>query len=63
VSTLLCHRCESPALVIYENEPLCGPCALIALDENHHYLVVQVDDTDARRTAPVDSETKQSHPV
>ncbi len=34
-----------PALVIYESEPLCGPCALLALDENHRYLVVQVDDT------------------
>jgi hypothetical protein len=46
VSVLLCKRCGTPALVIYEQEPLCGPCALIALDEHHHYLVVKVDDGD-----------------
>ena len=44
MSTLLCQRCGAPALVIYEHKPLCGPCAVEAVDENHHYLVVQVDD-------------------
>ena len=44
MSDLLCERCGTPALVIYEQKPLCGPCAVEALDENHHYLVVQVDD-------------------
>ena len=44
MSELLCERCSDPALVIYERKPLCGPCAIEALDENHHYLVVQVDD-------------------
>lgn len=43
MSDLPCKRCGDPALVIYEREPLCGPCAVEALDENHHYLVVQVD--------------------
>ncbi len=57
MSTLLCDRCAQPALVIYEHEPLCGPCALKALDEHHQYLVVEVDDT-----APSE-ETKDSQHV
>jgi len=44
MSELLCERCGALALVIYGQEPLCGPCALAALDETQHYLVVQIDD-------------------
>jgi hypothetical protein len=54
MSELLCDRCGDPALVIYEGEPKCGPCALLALDENHHYLVVQVD----HRDTPADDGTR-----
>ena len=60
MSDLLCSRCESPALVIYEHEPLCGPCALIALDEHHHYLVVQVDDTRPRQETTVNTDPEYS---
>jgi hypothetical protein len=57
MSDLLCEKCESPALVIYERRPLCGPCAVEALDENQHYLVVQVDDraATAGNDAPAES--------
>lgn len=44
MSDLLCVRCASPALVIYEQKSLCGPCAVEALDESHQYLVVPVGD-------------------
>lgn len=42
MSDLLCWRCGNPALVIYEKKSLCGPCAVEALDEPHHYLVLPV---------------------
>ena len=60
MSDLLCERCKKPALVIYEREPLCGPCAVDALDENHRYLVVQVDDRKSRagNDAPAESPTQ-----
>lgn len=60
MSDLLCERCKEPALVIYEHEPLCGPCAVEALDENQHYLVVQVDDraSHAGNGAPAESSTQ-----
>lgn len=57
MSVPLCERCNEPALVIYAQESLCGPCAVEALDENHHYLVVQVDDTVEKGSA---SNTKTS---
>lgn len=44
MTVLLCERCGDPALVIYEQKSLCGPCAVEALDQNHHYLVVQVEE-------------------
>jgi hypothetical protein len=32
--------------VIYEQESLCGPCAVAVLDERHRYLVVKVGPAD-----------------
>lgn len=60
MSEILCERCASPALVIYEQKPLCGPCAIDALDERHHYLVVQVDDGITREAS--DAEASSSTP-
>jgi hypothetical protein len=57
MSDLLCERCEKPALVIYERAPLCGPCAVEALDEDHHYLVVQVDDREPDTSNETPAET------
>lgn len=44
MSDLLCERCGDPALVIYEQKPLCGPCAVAGFDDKRHHLVVHVDD-------------------
>lgn len=53
---LLCLRCGSLALLVYEKEPLCGPCALQALEEHHHHLAIEVDDTvGATRDTDADS--------
>ena len=60
MSALLCERCGNSALVIYERKPLCSPCAVEALDENHHYLVVQVDERDSVETADNNVRTSES---
>ena len=57
MSDLLCERCGVPALVIYERKPLCGPCAVEALDEDHHYLVVRVDDREPDTSNETPAET------
>ncbi|HKZ30566.1 MAG TPA: hypothetical protein VJ482_13160 [Acidimicrobiia bacterium] len=63
MTDLLCQRCDTPALVIYAREPLCGPCALEALDERHHYLVVQVDDRVRPTEDGADTDTTTSNPA
>jgi len=63
VSALLCERCGSPALVIYERRALCGPCAVEALDENQHYLVIQVDDRKGSEEDGSTRNTKSTKPV
>jgi len=61
VTDLLCQRCDSPALVIYEQESLCGPCAVRAVNEHQHYLVVQVDDTGEQEDNGADSSSQASN--
>lgn len=55
MSDLRCESCNTPALVVYQQQPLCGPCALQALDGNR--LVIEVDDTD---TSAEDRSSRQS---